>query len=72
VSESIVVRGNSLVRAPGWIDPVVGKVPRGRIYQVTIDETQTLVSTGQQRSRTLSIHVTVESDGRARLLLRCR
>ena len=72
VSENIVVRDDSLVAAPGWIDPVLGKVPQGRIYQVMIDETQTLVSTGQQRSRTLSIHVTVQSDRRARLLLRCR
>jgi hypothetical protein len=72
VSERIALRAGSLVSAPGWVDPVIGKVPAGRIYRVTIDETQTLVPTGQQRARTLSIHVTVPRDGDARFLLRCR
>jgi hypothetical protein len=72
VSEHIALHASSLLPAPGWVDPVIGKVPAGRIYQVTVDETQTLVSTGRHRSRTLLIHVTVDSDGQARLLLRCR
>lgn len=71
VSERLALHADSLVPSPGWVDPVLGKVPAGRIYRVTVDETQTLVPTGQHRSRKLSIHVTVESDGRARLLLRC-
>jgi hypothetical protein len=71
VSERIALHADSLVPAPGWVDPVIGRVPRGRIYRVAIDETQTLVPTGQQRARTLSIHVAVGPDGRAGLFLRC-
>jgi len=72
VSESLALHADSLAPAPGWVDPVIGRVPEGRIYRVAIDETQTLVTTGQQRTRTLSIHVAVGPDGRARLFLRCR
>jgi hypothetical protein len=72
VSERIVVHPSSLSPSPGWVDPVIGRVPRGRIYRIAIDEIQTLVPTGQQRARTLSVHVTVQSDGIARLFLRCR
>jgi hypothetical protein len=71
VSEMLVVHPESLTPAPGWVDPVIGRVPSGRIYQMAIDETQTLVTTGQQRLRTLPIHVTVKPDGAARLVLRC-
>ena len=71
VAENIVVHTDSLVSAPGWVDPVIGKVPQGRIYQLAIDEIQTLVTTGQQRARTFPIHVTVQPDGHARLFLRC-
>jgi len=71
VSEQIVVHTNSLAPATGWVDPLIGTVPRGRTYQVAIDEIQTLVTTGQQRARSLPIHVTVGPDGRARLFLRC-
>jgi hypothetical protein len=71
VSERIVVHPDSLSASPGWVDPVIGRAPRGRIYRIVIDEIQTLVPTGQQRARTLSVHVTVQSDGNARLFLRC-
>ena len=71
VSEMLVVHPESLTPAPGWVDPVIGRVPHGRIYQMAIDEIQTLVPTGQQRARTLPIHVTVKPDGAARLFLRC-
>lgn len=71
VSEQIVVHAGSLEPAPGWVDPMIGKVPRGRIYRMAIDEIQTLVPTGQKRTRTLSIHVSVGNDGHARLFLRC-
>lgn len=72
VAERIVLHPSSLSPSPGWVDPVVGRVPRGRIYRIAIDEIQTLVPTGQQRARTLSVHVTVQSDGNARFFLRCR
>ncbi len=72
VSEHLTVHPETLVATPGWVDPVIGGVPAGRIFELAIDETQTLVTTGQQRGRTLWIHVTVESDGNARLFLRCR
>jgi hypothetical protein len=69
VSEHIVTR--ALESAPGWIDPMTGRVPRGRIYRMTVDEVQTLVTTGQQRARTHSIPVIVRPDGHAQLFLRC-
>jgi hypothetical protein len=72
VSEHLAVHPETLRATPGWVDPVLGKVPQGRIFQMAIDEIQTLVPTGTQRGRTLWIHVTVLSDGNARLLLRCR
>ncbi|MDQ1481491.1 MAG: hypothetical protein QOI44_2352 [Actinomycetota bacterium] len=72
VAERLALHPSSLSPSPGWVDPVVGKVPRGRIYRIAIDEIQTLVPTGQQRARTLSVHVTVQSDGNARFFLRCR
>ena len=65
------MHANSLSPSPGWVDPVIGKSPRGRIYRMAIDEIQTLVPTGQKRMRTLSVHVTVQSDGDARFFLRC-
>jgi hypothetical protein len=71
VAEELVIQPTSLTPAPGWVDPTIGQVPAGRIYQVQIQEIQTLVTTGQQRSRDFTIHVTVRPDGRARLLLRC-
>ena len=71
VAEEIVIHPESLVRTPGWVDPVIGRVPQGRIYQVVIDEIQTLVTTGQRRGRTIPIHVTVKPDGNAHLVLRC-
>jgi len=69
VSEHIVTR--TLESAPGWRDPMTGRVPRGRVYRMTVDEIQTLVTTGQQRVRTLSIPVIVRPDGHAQLFLRC-
>ena len=69
VSEHIVTR--ALESAPGWVDPMTGRVPHGRIYRMTVDEIQTLVTTGQQRARTLSIPVIVRPDGHAQLFLRC-
>jgi hypothetical protein len=69
VAEHIVVR--ALEPAPGWVDPMTGAAPRGRVYRMTVDEVQTLVTTGQQRAHTLSIPVIVRPDGRAQLFLRC-
>jgi hypothetical protein len=71
VSEHIVMYPNTFTAAPGWVDPVIGRVPQGRIYQVGIDEIQTLVPTGAQRAIRQWIHVAVGPDGRGRLFLRC-
>lgn len=71
VAEEIVIHPDSLVPTPGWVDPVIGRVPPGRIYQMVIDENQTLATTGQRRGHTMRIHVTVKPDGNARLFLRC-
>jgi hypothetical protein len=72
LAEQIVVHPSSLEPAPGWVDPMIGTVPGGRTYRMVIDEIQTLVTSGQQRARTLAIHVNVGTDGRARLFLRCQ
>jgi hypothetical protein len=72
VSEHLTVHPETLTASPGWVDPAIGGVAAGRIFELAIDETQTLVTTGQQRGRTLWIHVTVDSAGNARLFLRCR
>ena len=72
VAEALIIQPDSLVPSPGWVDPVTGQVPTGRIYAMTIDEIQTLVTTGQQRTRSLTVHVTVRPDDHARLFLRCR
>jgi hypothetical protein len=71
VAEELVIHPESLVRTPGWVDPVIGRVPQGRIYRVMVDEIQTLVTTGQRRALTMAIHVTVRPDGNAHLVLRC-
>jgi hypothetical protein len=71
VSETILVHPDTFSSAPGWVDPVIGRVPQGRIYRVVIDEIQTLVTTGARRERTFAIHVSVQPDGRGRLFLRC-
>lgn len=72
VSEQLVIDGSSLTPAAGWVDPTIGRVPSGRIYQMQIQEIQTLVTTGEQRARIFPIHVAVRPDGRARLFLRCQ
>jgi hypothetical protein len=71
VIEELVVHPESLAPAPGWVDPVIGQVPQGRIYQLAIDEIQTLITTGQRRALRLTIHASVKADGNARLFLRC-
>jgi hypothetical protein len=71
VAESLAVQPGSLDATPGWIDPVLGSVPAGHIYEVVLDDTQTIVTTGEQRERPETVHVTVLADGSARLFLRC-
>lgn len=71
VSEALIVHTDTFRRSPGWVDPVIGRAPTGRVYRVVIDEIQTLVPTGQHRARTFPVHVTIRPDGRARLFLRC-
>lgn len=71
VAETITVHLETLTPSPGWVDPVIGRVPAGRIYRMRIDELQTVVTTGERRFRSLTVHVTVRPNHRARLFLRC-
>ena len=71
VRESLVVQPETFEPTPGWRDPVTGQTPSGRIYAVSVDQVQTLVTTGEQRHQSGVVHATVLPSGRAQLLLRC-
>jgi len=72
VKESLSVQPGTFRPDPGWIDPLAGVRPIGRVYTFMVDDLQTLVPTGEQRHRTAPLHATVRPDGRALLFLRCR
>jgi len=71
VAEQLVLHPETLTATPGWVDPAVGRMPRGRIYLVGVDEIQTLVPTGEQRVLPQQLRATVGRDGRARFFFRC-
>jgi hypothetical protein len=71
VAETLVVHPETFRATPGWIDPAVGRAPEGRLYTVGVDEIQTLVPTGEQRTRQHDLHASVGRDGRAQLFFRC-
>jgi hypothetical protein len=71
VAETLVVHPETLQATPGWVDPAVGRIPKGRIYSVAIDEIQTLVPTGEQRVALRELHATVGRDRRARFFFDC-
>ncbi len=71
VAETLVVHAELFRATPGWVDPAVGRMPRGRLYAVGVDEVQTLVPTGEQRTTQRDLHASVGNDGRARLFFRC-
>jgi hypothetical protein len=71
VTETLVVHPETFRATPGWVDPAVGRMPLGRLYVVGIDEIQTLVPTGEQRTTSRDLHASVGRDGRARLFFRC-
>jgi hypothetical protein len=71
VAEQLVLHPETLSATPGWVDPAVGRMPRGRIYLVGVDEIQTLVPTGEQRVLPQQLRATVGRDGRARFFFRC-
>jgi hypothetical protein len=71
VAETLLIRSDTFRSTPGWVDPDVGRVPSGRLYEVTVDHVQTLVPTGEQRTAVRELHATVLGDGRARLFFRC-
>jgi hypothetical protein len=71
ISVLLVPRAYSLRADPGWVDPVIGAMPQGRIYTVDFDDIRTDVSTGAQRRTFERVHVTVLGDRGANLLLRC-
>jgi hypothetical protein len=72
VADRLVVHPGSVVPAPHWVDPVLGAVPGGRVYVLTMDDVQTQVFTKEQRTQTVTTHATVLPNGRALLFLRCR
>ena len=71
VAERLVVRPATFRAAPAWVDPVIGRSPRGRVYALGVDEVQTLVSTGARRTLVHDLHTTVDRKGHAHLFLRC-
>ena len=71
VSDQLVVHVGSVVPTPHWVDPVLGAVPGGRVYALTMDDVQTQVLTKEQRTQTVTTHATVLPNGRALLFLRC-
>ena len=71
VQESLALHSGSLRADPEWTDPVTGLRPVGRVYGLVLDDVQTLVPTGEQRSASFSTHATVRTDGHALLFLSC-
>ena len=71
VSDHLAVRGGTIAATPGWVDPLLHATPRGRLYSLVMDDVQTQIATGAQRSQTISTHATVLANGRAMLFLRC-
>jgi hypothetical protein len=70
VTSAFFVGRRTLRPTPGWVDPAVGQVPKGRIYSLTVVDYQTQIRSGARRRTTLTIHVTVRA-GRAQLFFRC-
>ena len=52
VADQLVVHVGSVVPTPHWVDPVLGAVPGGRVYALTMDDVQTQVLTKEQRTQT--------------------
>jgi len=71
VRESLTLHPGSVRADPGWIDPVIGVKPVGRVYALVLDDVQTLVPTGEQRNVSFATHATVRADGRALLFMTC-
>lgn len=71
VSDRLVLHPGSVVPSPGWVDPVLGSVPGGRIYSLAMDDVETQLSTGQERTTSVTTHATVLPDSQALLFLRC-
>jgi len=70
VADRLVVR--SVTPTPGWVDPILRGVPKGRVYGLTMDDIQTQIVTKQTRTQTVTTHATVGAKGRAQLFFRCR
>jgi hypothetical protein len=71
VADRLVLHPGSVVATPGWVDPVLGAVPGGRIYSLAMDDIETQLSSGQERTASVTTHATVLPDGQALLFLRC-
>jgi hypothetical protein len=71
VSEAFTIHPETLKPDPGWVDPVVGKTPSGRISSIAVDNTQTLVPTGETRTQRVEMRATVDAAGVAYLFFHC-
>jgi hypothetical protein len=71
VSEAFVVHPETLKADNGWVDPTVGKAPTGRIYSFSVDNTQTLVPTGEKRHQAAVMRASVDTAGLAHLFFHC-
>ena len=72
VADRLVVHPGSIVATPGWVDPLLRGVPKGRVYALTMTDVQTQIVTKQTRSQVVTTHATVGVKGRAQLFFRCR
>ena len=71
VTEAFVAHPETLAPDPGWVDPVVGRTPIGRIYSIGVDDTETLVTTGERRQQSAVMRATVNPAGTAYLFFHC-
>ena len=71
VAEAFAIQPTTFRADTGWVDPVVGKAPTGRVYSFTVDNIQTLVPTGETRRQSGVMHASVNPAGVAHLIFRC-
>jgi hypothetical protein len=66
-----VLRQDTIEPAPGWVDPDLKAVPKGRIYSYTLDVTITNAAAGVSNTAASTVHATVLRDGTAKQFIGC-
>jgi hypothetical protein len=65
------LRQDTIEPAPGWVDPDLKAVPKGRIYSYTVDVTITNAAAGVSNTAASTVHATVLPDGTAKQFTGC-